>query len=532
MLEHGGISSCHQHRNASQSRDITKNSVVHSLIYEAANVETVEALLPYCSNLNPDDDDMVYRRPALHQICNRDYSNVSNISEVIKIVKALVKSGAGFDSVKTRLRYDEPTHRTPLDLACINATPDLIQYLLEMGAPVGGMTLSDLLLGAHVSGFYDHRSSSEWWDKKVSNICKSAKLLFDHGFSGRQDPFNLSNKDILVNAEYACAVLKTDSNELWTILIDGGLAHGVFDVHRRNEFGQTFLSQLVSGQFGEKTVEYPSWKPNLLRALVKAGSDLNVIDSNGLTPLHYAIFRGHFDTAKLLIELGADPAQQVNGATPTHYAFGKPFACNGPVVERIVSSFLQHLTKYLKRYYQEETPLRWDASEAMALEDVSRFRQPILNPILSLCSDRFMRDKHGILVKDAENRMFSIMALLSPWADIARDENGHTPREITRSTSVGLLEGSEDLSSYLDLQSDSDVTEARQERTGWCDWSDREDGNLCRCAYNRCVYCGSLPRPLLDLDTDRFRPIPLTRFKVSTEHGEPIYLPATMARFK
>lgn len=44
-------------------------------------------------------------------------------------------------------------------------------------------------------------------------------------------------------------------------------------------------------------------------------------DSNGLTPLHWAVDRGHFTACKLLLDAGADPKVQDNdGLCPLEYA--------------------------------------------------------------------------------------------------------------------------------------------------------------------------------------------------------------------
>ncbi|MBL8953949.1 MAG: ankyrin repeat domain-containing protein, partial [Myxococcaceae bacterium] len=50
-------------------------------------------------------------------------------------------------------------------------------------------------------------------------------------------------------------------------------------------------------------------KPELVRIVLAQGPKLDVLDGNGAAPLHYAAVRGHLETARLLLEAGADPAQ-------------------------------------------------------------------------------------------------------------------------------------------------------------------------------------------------------------------------------
>ncbi|KAI3341415.1 hypothetical protein F4824DRAFT_312872 [Ustulina deusta] len=151
-------------------------------------------------------------------------------------------------------------------------------------------TLLDLLSETR---FTYRPSSRQWWDQNMKRICKSAKVLFDHGLLGPQGRFHSKHQDVLVNAEFYCALLRTDSSELWATLIR---TNSVFDVHRRNRFDQTLLAQIDFRQCGGNSLQWSSWKPNLLRALVKAGSDLDTIDSRGLTPFHYAILYGDFNS--------------------------------------------------------------------------------------------------------------------------------------------------------------------------------------------------------------------------------------------
>lgn len=50
-----------------------------------------------------------------------------------------------------------------------------------------------------------------------------------------------------------------------------------------------------------------------LQVLIDAGVDVNITDLNGRTPLEYAVFAGHFETASQLIESGADVRVIRNG---------------------------------------------------------------------------------------------------------------------------------------------------------------------------------------------------------------------------
>jgi ankyrin repeat protein len=58
-----------------------------------------------------------------------------------------------------------------------------------------------------------------------------------------------------------------------------------------------------------------------VKALIGAGADLETRDIVSRTPLHWAAYRGHTESANTLIEAGADLEARDSGAwTPLHYA--------------------------------------------------------------------------------------------------------------------------------------------------------------------------------------------------------------------
>lgn len=60
-----------------------------------------------------------------------------------------------------------------------------------------------------------------------------------------------------------------------------------------------------------------------IEAFIQEGVDVNLLDSNGWTPLHKAIDKGYLEIAKLLLEYKADPnLTDCNGWTPLYRAVG------------------------------------------------------------------------------------------------------------------------------------------------------------------------------------------------------------------
>lgn len=61
--------------------------------------------------------------------------------------------------------------------------------------------------------------------------------------------------------------------------------------------------------------------PAVVKEMIKRGANVNVTDSSGHTPLHWAVMRPNAECVRLLINAGADIRAQTNkGATPDKYA--------------------------------------------------------------------------------------------------------------------------------------------------------------------------------------------------------------------
>ena len=120
------------------------------------------------------------------------------------------------------------------------------------------------------------------------------------------------------------------------------------DVHARGEQGETPLHRLVSEAQGPTQLPVPSYaEPDIypiarvIAAFVEAGADVNAVDREGSTPLHYAAGRVYSRTAltaRALLDAGADVnARDSRGGTPLHRAAG-PVA---PLSDSLVSMLVE-----------------------------------------------------------------------------------------------------------------------------------------------------------------------------------------------
>ncbi|KAI0871817.1 hypothetical protein GGS24DRAFT_509433 [Hypoxylon argillaceum] len=472
LLDHGGLQALIDDEDRLPTRRTNwpkpiENRKLLDLIYDdATSKEMVKVIMPYCSDLNAA---VQYGGTIIHRLCSQGFTTPMRREKI----KILTQAGASVDLLTTGDAIEGIwIRRTALNSACRWLQHDFIQTLLQLGASPRGATafnlhkdglpagrpknkrqlvyaaatpLYDILSGMHLRWRSRVRYRRHWtkvfheMDCDKADVLGSIKTLTDHGLTGKQGILD-QNQNVLVDILFICAQIKLDSRDLWEALIKSG----VFDVRRRNEFGQTLLSQLVSRCYGKTLLIEASWKPNLIRALVAAGSNPNTVDSSNMTPLHWAILYSDFDLVKLLIELGANPAKKVNGATPTHYAFGRPFHRRGPTVRKVMQALRRRLVNtiytrrtvgiyagqlrawsHVSRIYRANIPTTKELIQPLA-----QYKKGKWHPTLSVCSDPFIRQKKTILAISAEKRMFSIMALLFPFSGVGRDENGHTPRAI------------------------------------------------------------------------------------------------------
>ena len=72
--------------------------------------------------------------------------------------------------------------------------------------------------------------------------------------------------------------------------------------------------------------------------LIRAGADVEVVDTEGVTPLHCAA-RGHANVVSMLLRAGADiDARDARGTRPLHWAVANSYTEMTEVVELLVRS--------------------------------------------------------------------------------------------------------------------------------------------------------------------------------------------------
>uniref|UniRef100_A0A914PL36 Ankyrin repeat protein n=1 Tax=Panagrolaimus davidi TaxID=227884 RepID=A0A914PL36_9BILA len=113
---------------------------------------------------------------------------------------------------------------------------------------------------------------------------------------------------------YACAL---NCKEIVAFL----LSTNPTNLCAQNNEKQTAL--MIAASFGHNSIiqqlfEYSKEKESEENKNFKEILGLNIVDENGFTALHYAVFYAHHSTITLLIEFGSDPnIPDLEGMTPT-----------------------------------------------------------------------------------------------------------------------------------------------------------------------------------------------------------------------
>ena len=97
-------------------------------------------------------------------------------------------------------------------------------------------------------------------------------------------------------------------------------------------------TQQVTVQAPDISIQDASREGNIkaIKQHIAAGTDVNAKGDEGLTPLHYAVARGHKEVAELLITKGADVnAKDDDGWTPLHDA---AFEGHKEIVELLIAA--------------------------------------------------------------------------------------------------------------------------------------------------------------------------------------------------
>jgi len=170
----------------------------------------------------------------------------------------------------------------PLFLACKNGSAEVVEYLVtKCSAPIEQKGLFEV----EEEGV--RHSVTPLWCAAVSGRLAMVRVLLRHGAD-----VNAVSDSGSTSVRSVCYIVRPGLETCHLAIIRALVTAGA-NIHLSNHFGGTCLINSVQSV-------------DLVRYLIRHGADVNAEDVQHKTALHYAIQEHRLDTAKLLIENGAD----------------------------------------------------------------------------------------------------------------------------------------------------------------------------------------------------------------------------------
>ena len=206
----------------------------------------------------------------------------SNLS-VSRLSSSLVRRLEEFDSLDRKDVVSNVSNGcAPLFLACKNGSAEVVEYLIsKCNAPIEQPGLFEV----EEEGV--RHSVTPLWCAAVSGRLAVVRVLLRHGAD-----VNAVSDSGSTSVRSVCYIVRPGLETCHLAIIRALVTAGA-NIHLSNHFGGTCLINSVQSA-------------ELVKYLIRHGADVNAEDVQHKTALHYAIQEHRLDTAKLLIENGAD----------------------------------------------------------------------------------------------------------------------------------------------------------------------------------------------------------------------------------
>jgi ankyrin repeat protein/beta-lactamase regulating signal transducer with metallopeptidase domain len=293
------------------------------------DIEQVKLLISKGANVNERDS---WGKTPLHYACEKGYTEV---------VELLISRGAAVNTVSSERRMS-PDWRKPLDYAAMGGHKQTVELLISKGAdidgqseggrrlwfeamrsPAGGKEVVQLLVarGAEIPELHLAAYMGDMEKlKKLLQEGENVNVPATYGFTALHAAVNGGNKDVV---EFLISKgAKVDARDTFRLTpLYYAALHSYEDIGdllldkgsdiNADDGGWTLLyDAILYDYYGDKGKD-------AIKLLISKGANVNIKDSAGCTPLHYAIWMGYGDIVETLINNGADVnAEDNDGFTP------------------------------------------------------------------------------------------------------------------------------------------------------------------------------------------------------------------------
>lgn len=262
-----------------------KRTALHLAVSGATPIDITRALLAHGAGPNTQDAQGI--SPFLSAVRTKQ----------IDTVKAMLKAGA-------KLELSDLKQRTALLVAVETGQLDMVKLLLKKGANIKTSEASQHTPLIHAVWYYVTQMNSD--PKALNDRIALIDLLLANGAT-------MDERDELQRTPLHIAM---PIYELAQHLLSKGAKADILNANQESPFFQAIRTR------------YPNKNDGIdfIRALAKAGADVNEKNKNDVTPLHLAVSNDRLDLLPTLIELGADVNIRIRGVPLISHLITQPYS--------------------------------------------------------------------------------------------------------------------------------------------------------------------------------------------------------------
>ncbi|VDH94288.1 Hypothetical predicted protein [Mytilus galloprovincialis] len=228
--------------------------------------------------------DMLSKGKIFDIVCNRQMPYEVYRTKLISQLQLLTN-----DKIKTLLNAQDKNEKTLAYLVCLKGYTDLVQFILERTADINA---------DHFSTYPPLVGACERGDDII------VQLLISKGANVNKS--DVSKHSPLIMALKGChnSDIHGDgsTNKNHSLIIDLLIENGALMDNLEEFYQSLFIQKNVSPLIGASSLG----KLCMVKRFIQRGDSLDETDAREFTPLHWAIYNCHHNTAKYLIDIGSN----------------------------------------------------------------------------------------------------------------------------------------------------------------------------------------------------------------------------------
>ncbi|VDI64414.1 Hypothetical predicted protein [Mytilus galloprovincialis] len=228
--------------------------------------------------------DMLGKGKMYDVVCNRQMQFEIYRSKLISHLQLLNK-----DKIHTLLHAQDKNGKTLTYLVCLLGYTDLVQFILER---------TDDINADHLSTYPPLVGACKRGDDIIVQLLLFKGANVNKSDVSKQSPLIMALK----GCDYSERHVDSSTSQNHSLIVDMLIENGALMDNLKRFYKCFFIQKNVSRLIGASSLG----KLRMVKSFIQRGDVLDETDTRKYTPLHWAIYNGHFHTAKYLIDLGSN----------------------------------------------------------------------------------------------------------------------------------------------------------------------------------------------------------------------------------